>query len=82
MTSIGGQPIDKIWLQKELNEIKRLQAVTIARIEELGGANSNVIPALEAAVLRASKLSTSIDRKVPDRQVPPGSTTPTNRKKK
>lgn len=62
---------DKVWLVDEIKEIKSLQMATLAEVKD-AGPNKNISPELEAQVNRASLLSRNLDRKVPDKNVPPG----------
>jgi hypothetical protein len=58
-------PLGYLWMKEEFDRIN----VKLDRI--LSNTPSLCTPELEYQVLRAQKLSLSIDRKVPDRNVPP-----------
>ncbi len=71
---------DKIWLVNEIKEIKSLQMATLVEVKD-SGPNKNVSPELEEQVNRASLLSRNLDRKVPDKNVPPGASKQPNQRK-
>lgn len=58
---------------KRIDEVENLVKATLAGVKQLfANGQGDVTPELEAAVRAVSKISIHIDRKVPDKNVPPG----------
>jgi hypothetical protein len=76
-----GPPVDRIWLKEQFNELNRDHNLIFARLNAIEAAlaklspNPNVTPALAEAIIAVSKIAVSIDKKVPDKNVPPGTAT-------
>ena len=95
-------PLEKLWVKNQLEEVKGIQAAIILQqnllftsLESLNKQSTliltkilelealvdhNVIPQLEKEIIMAQKMTSVIDSKVPDINVPPGNK-PTNKKK-
>jgi hypothetical protein len=80
-------PLDIIWFQKQFDEIKtrdlllnknvqEIQNLCVLILAEVKKTGSDISPELATAITKSSTLTTKIDEKVPDKNVPPGTGTP------
>jgi hypothetical protein len=67
----GPPPIDRVWLKQQFDQLHKEHALILSK---LGG--GMISSALEKGILSLSTQAKKIDEKVPDKNVPPGSTTP------
>jgi hypothetical protein len=70
-------------LDESLTELQRETGIVLNKINELqkalgppGSTTDNITPELATAITKSSTLTTKIDEKVPDKNVPPGTGTP------
>jgi len=60
---ISPSPIEALWLKDQFDQLHREHALILKKIDDI---QTVINPALELQVLRALKLSSGIDQKVPD----------------
>jgi hypothetical protein len=63
-------PIEGLWFKEQFDALHKEHLLILAKLEELYP--RYVIPELETQIRRVAGLASSIDKKVPDSNVPPG----------